>query len=72
MDEKDVLLKIGRNICAERNRLGLSQEGLAALISINVRNLGKIERGQANPKITTIIRIMKVLNLSFEALYNEV
>lgn len=69
MDQKTILSKIGNNIRAERNRLRLSQEELAEKIGINVKNLGKIERGQSNPKITTIVSIMKALNIPFDALY---
>lgn len=71
MQEKEIIIKIGRNICAERNRAGLSQEKLAELIGMNEKHLGKIERGQAIPKITTIIGIMNALDLPFEALYRN-
>ena len=69
MNNKIIFYIIGNNIRAERNRLRLSQEELAEKIGINVRNLGQIERGKANPKITTVIAIMNELNISFEALY---
>lgn len=71
MDEQEVLLKIGDNIRAERNRARLTQEKLAELISMNERNLGRIERGQANAKITNIIAIMEALDIPFEALYKR-
>ena len=71
MNEKEILMEIGRNICAERNRARLSQEALAEKISMNVRNLGRIERGESNAKITNIIAIMKVLNITFEAIYKD-
>ncbi len=38
---------------------------------MNVRNLGRIERGESNAKITNIIAIMKVLNIPFEAIYKD-
>ena len=69
MDEKEILITIGNNIRAERNRARLTQERLAEKISMNERNLGKIERGMANAKITNIIAIMKALYIPFEALY---
>ncbi len=71
MNEKEILMEIGRNICAERNRARLSQEALASIIGINVKNLGKIEHGEANTKITNIIAIMKALNIPFEAIYKD-
>ena len=69
MEEKEILIQIGDNIRAERNRARLSQEGLAEKISMNVRNLGKIERGEVNPRITKIIAIMETLDIPFESLY---
>lgn len=71
MQEKDILLQIGNNIRAERNRARLSQEGLAEKISMNEKHLSKIENGLTNPKITTIISIMEALDLPFEALYKH-
>ncbi len=71
MLKDDVLKKIGRNICAERNRAGLSQEGLAEILGMNEKHLGKIERGQANPKITTILAIMDALQVEFVDLYRK-
>lgn len=71
MNEKEKLYKIGRNICAERNRIGLSQEGLAELVGISEKHLSKVENGLVNIKITTFLAIMKALNVPFEALYKE-
>ncbi len=69
MDEKEILIQIGNNIRAERSRARLTQEKLAEMISINEKNLGRIERGQSNAKITNIIAIMKALNIPFDQLY---
>ncbi|MCQ2753974.1 MAG: helix-turn-helix domain-containing protein [bacterium] len=69
MKEEDILIKFGHNLCAERNRAGLSQEGLGEKINLSSNQLGKIERGVANPKLTTIIAILKALNIDFNDLY---
>jgi len=70
-NEKDILKIFGRNLRAERNRLGLSQDGLAELMGICAgKHIGNIERGITNPKLTTIISILKVLNIKFEKLYS--
>jgi len=61
--------EFGRNLCAERNRLGLSQEGLGNKISMDGNYIGRIERAEVNPTLTTIIAILEALNLSFETLY---
>ena len=41
--------------------LGLSQESIAELAQMHVTNYGKIERGIANPSLTTMLRIASVL-----------
>lgn len=69
MDDKEVLIEIGNNIRAERNRLRLSQEKLAQKVFLSEKHIGKIERGQVNAKITNIIAIMKALNIPFDQLY---
>ena len=71
MDEKSVLKNFGNNLRAERNRLGLSQDGLANLMGICAgKYIGNIERGITNPKLTTIVAMLKVMNIDFEKLYN--
>jgi transcriptional regulator with XRE-family HTH domain len=48
--------------------LSMSQEDIAHLAEMHVTNLGKIERGQANPSLTTIVRIAGALNVDPGAL----
>ena len=66
----ELLLKnFGRNLRAERNRAGLSQDELGEKIGIDGRHISKIERGLANTKYTTIVAILNVLNIPFDKLY---
>lgn len=75
MENNDCIIDIskfkefGRNLKAERNRAGLSQDALGELIGIDGRHISKIERGLSNPKLSTIIAILEALKLPFEALY---
>lgn len=69
MENKDLIINIANNIRAERNRARLSQEELAEKIGMNPKHFGAIERGEFNPKITTIIAIIEALNISFYDLY---
>ena len=55
---------LGSRIRDERLRFALSQMELAELSSMHFTNLGKIERGQANPSLHTILRIAGALNLN--------
>ena len=51
----------GAKVRSARVDLGLSQESIAELAQMHVTNYGKIERGIANPSLTTMLRIASVL-----------
>lgn len=71
MEKDEILIQFGKNLRAERNRVGLSQDALAEQIGICAgKHIGTIERGETNPTLTTIIAIMKALNLDFNKLYD--
>lgn len=53
----------GERVRACRLGLGLSQEDMAHLAEIHWTNWGKIERGQSNPSLTTIVRVAGVLGV---------
>lgn len=44
-----------------RRELGLSQSELAGLAGISLEGLSKIERGDAEPKIVTVMKLVKLL-----------
>lgn len=72
MQKEKILLEFGRNLKAERNRAGLSQEKLAEKIGLSYGQvIGTIERGEVNTSLTTIIAIMDALNIDFEKLFNR-
>lgn len=53
---------VGEHIRDIRHRFALSQEDVANLSEMHVTNYGKIERGMANPSLTTIVRIATALD----------
>lgn len=59
----DAARVLGERVRGFRQGLALSQEDIADLAEMHVTNLGKIERGQANPSLTTIVRIAGVLSI---------
>ena len=70
MEKDKILFEFGKNLRAERNRAGYSQDGLAERIGICAgKHIGTIERGETNPTLTTIVAIMKTLNIGFDKLY---
>ena len=63
------LVELGKNIKAERNRQFLSQEKLADLVGVQTHHISKIERGQVDIKFSTLIAILRALNLKFDKLF---
>lgn len=59
-----VLVKdLGEQIKERRKLLGLTQPDLAELADVSVNTLYKLERGQSNPTLDIIERIVEVLGL---------
>lgn len=72
MNKKEILKEFGRNLKAERNRVGLSQEQLAEKIGVSYGQVvGTIERGETNTSLSLIVAIMEALDLDFDTLYNR-
>lgn len=71
MKNFDINKQIGDNLRAERNRAGLSQEGLAELAGLQRQHISKIENGLIDMRVSTLIPILNVLNLKFEELYQN-
>ena len=71
--EKNEILKIfGKNLRAERNRAGYSQDELAEKMGICAEeHIGNIERGETNLSLTTIVAVLQALNTSFDKLFDN-
>ncbi len=65
---KDILLKFGQKMQKVRQDQGVTQEELAARLSMHRTYIGLIERGQRNPTIRTLYKISKALKVSAEQL----
>ena len=53
---------VGERMRETRLGLGLSQEDVAELAEMHVTNVGKIERGQTNPSLSTIVALAGSMN----------
>jgi transcriptional regulator with XRE-family HTH domain len=62
------LKRIGANIRRERVKARLTQERLAERADLNIRTLQKIEAGELNILVTTLMRIRRALRCSGEHL----
>jgi transcriptional regulator with XRE-family HTH domain len=67
-NEKKVLGALGANVRRERMARGITQEKLAELADLNIRTIQKIESGELNVLITTLIRIQRGLGCKWNRL----
>jgi transcriptional regulator with XRE-family HTH domain len=61
--ESTVAEEFGRRVFMARRRLGLSQEVLAAYAGVHRQEVGLIERGRREPKLTTILKLTQALGV---------
>ena len=66
--DKDILLKLGNNLRQIRKSKNLSQEELANKADIQRSQVARIERGEINPTITTLVIIAEVLEIEVQSL----
>lgn len=61
-----------KNLAKQRKEKKLTQEGLARKANISYHTLIKLESGGIkNPKIETVIKLSKALNISLDRLVDE-
>lgn len=60
---KNILSKFGDRLQKVRKEQGISQEQLAAKLSMHRTYIGMIERGERNPTIRTLYKIAKTLKV---------
>ncbi|WP_274366089.1 helix-turn-helix domain-containing protein [Paenibacillus thermotolerans] len=63
--------KVGKNLQAIRKSRGLSLDGAAELTGVSKAMLGQIERGDSNPTISVLWRIVSGLRISFTTLIED-
>jgi transcriptional regulator with XRE-family HTH domain len=56
--------KFAANLREHRERLGLSQEGLADLAELDRTEISLLERGKRYPRLDTLVRLARGLQLS--------
>jgi transcriptional regulator with XRE-family HTH domain len=60
-EEDAQLKKLGANVRRERMIKGITQERLAEMVGLKIRNIQKIEAGETNVLATTLVRIRDAL-----------
>lgn len=65
--------QIGRRIRSEREKLNLTVEKLSEIMDLTPNYLGKVERGEKNPSLQTLVKISNCLRVSIAYhIYGEV
>jgi transcriptional regulator with XRE-family HTH domain len=62
------LKQLGDNIRRERLAKAMSQQQLAEMADLNIRNVQRIEAGELDVLLTTVVRIRRALSCSLERL----
>lgn len=62
------LKQLGDNIRRERLAKAISQQRLAEIADLNIRNVQRIEAGELDVLLTTAVRIRKALDCPLERL----
>lgn len=63
--------KVGKNLQSIRKSRGLSLDNVAELTGVSKAMLGQIERGDSNPTISVLWKIVNGLSISFTALIEK-
>ena len=54
-----------------RERKGVSLRELARLSGVGAATLSRIESGEGNPRLTTLVRLAEVLDVSMQQLFEK-
>lgn len=65
------LKKVGNTLRKIRKEKGFSMENLANEAEIEYRQLGRIERGEINTSIISLLRICNTLGIEMKALFED-
>ncbi|XID91496.1 helix-turn-helix domain-containing protein [Paenibacillaceae bacterium WGS1546] len=68
----DITKKVGERIRLLRVTKGLSREQLSELSDVNSNYIGQIERGEKNPTLETLQKLVNGLDLTLEGLFRYV
>ncbi|WP_368563154.1 helix-turn-helix domain-containing protein [Pseudoxanthomonas sp. UTMC 1351] len=72
MGGASVQLKFGKAVQSARLGLGYSQEAFAAVLGMHRTQLGHIEQGLKDCRLSTIVRISAALGMSASQLLDQV
>ncbi len=68
-DEKEVLIRFGKNLKYLREKAGLSQTEVEAKADMSRNQIGRIEMGKINTSLLNIVNIAKALDVDINVLF---
>lgn len=68
----DITKIVGDRIRIIRKERGLSQEQLANKADIEPSHLGRLERGERNPSLVSLQKVINALEITFEDLFKYI
>lgn len=69
MEKIQTIEEFAKLVRERRKSMHLTQSELAGLCGITTEGLSKIERGDAEPKLGTVIKLVKLLNGNVEMIW---
>lgn len=69
--KREILIKFGKKVRAERDKLGFSQEELASRAGVHRTYIGMIERAEKNITLENIEKVAKALNLKLSDFFRD-
>lgn len=63
MKRYKICVEVGKKIQRSRKKIKISQEELAEKVGIHRNHMGRIERGETNPPLYTLYKIIKTLKI---------
>jgi len=67
MDNREFQIEMGQKIRAVRNERGLSLRQLAPICGLHHDHIWRLEKGDYDPKISTLMKVAKALNVDFRS-----
>lgn len=64
-------IELGDAIRRRRQELGISQEKFAEIVDCHRNFVGRVERGQQNPTVDTLVRIANSLDCTVRDIVND-
>ena len=68
--DKESIKRFGNSVRQKRLQKGFSQEELADRCQLDIRQIGRIERGEINTGISTVFMLARALDLPVSELFD--